>query len=113
MNGPVQLGLALLQCLKSTVLLQRDHDGFNLARTRDHLMVANVGARVQGILAHVVRVPAAVSVPRSLLQGMCSKVLRSSLTAGSTDPADGWGRMNATGCTASNTGAAAVLRIDD
>ena len=64
--GSTSLGLPVLQCLESAVLLQWDHDGFNLARSADHPMVANVGASVQGIFAHVPKIPATV-----LFNGLC------------------------------------------
>src|SRR5580658_7931902 len=57
MHRPVQLSLALLQCLQRAVLLQGDNDGLDLARAGDHLMVSDVSAKAQGILGHATRLP--------------------------------------------------------
>jgi hypothetical protein len=41
-NGPVQLGLSLLQRLQRAILLQRDHNRFDLTSADDHLVISNL-----------------------------------------------------------------------
>jgi hypothetical protein len=60
-NGPVQLGLSLLQRLQRAILLQRDHNRFDLTSADDHLMISNLVAGGNGTLTH------AQSIPRQLV----------------------------------------------
>jgi hypothetical protein len=56
-NGPVQLGLSLLQRLQCAILLKRDHNRFDLTSADDHLMIGNLVARGNGTLTHVQSIP--------------------------------------------------------
>ncbi len=51
-NGPVQLGFALLQCLQGPVLLQGHDNCFYVAVANDHLMIGNLVTNAQGMLTH-------------------------------------------------------------
>jgi len=60
-NGPVQLGLSLFQRLQRAVLLQRDHNRFDLTSADDYLMISNLVAGGNVTLTH------AQSMPRQLV----------------------------------------------
>jgi dihydrofolate reductase len=56
-DGPVQLGLSLLKRLQRAILLQRDHNRFDLTSADDHLMIGNLIAGGNGTLTHVRSIP--------------------------------------------------------
>jgi len=56
-NDPVQLGLSLLQRLQRVILLQRDHDRFNVTSADDHLVISNLVAGGNGVLTHTPTIP--------------------------------------------------------